>query len=85
MAAVIYMLCALTAMGCTWLLLRSYVRRRHRLLFWSGLCFAGLSVNNLILVVDRLIVPDTDMSTLRLIAAFVALLPLLYGLIWEEE
>lgn len=85
MAAAIYMLCALTAMGCTWLLLRSYVRRRHRLLFWSGLCFAGLSVNNLILVVDRLVIPETDLSTWRLVAALLALLPLLYGLIWEEE
>lgn len=85
MAAMIYLLCALTAMGCTWLLLRSYVRRRHRLLFWSGLCFAGLSVNNLILVVDRLVIPETDLSTWRLVAALLALLPLLYGLIWEEE
>ena len=85
MAGIIYMLCALTALACAWLLLRSYARNRHRLLLWSGLCFSGLFINNLLLVVDRLIFPETDLSTWRLGAALIALLPLLYGLIREEE
>lgn len=85
MAELIYLLCALTAFVCAWLLLRSYFSRRHRILFWSGLCFAGLFVNNLILVFDRLVFPESDLSTWRLVAGFAALLPLLYGLIWEEE
>jgi hypothetical protein len=86
MAAAIYALCALTSMLCTWLLFRSYRRNGSRLLFWSGLCFAGLSVNNLLLIVDRLIYPESvNLSTWRLVAALVALLPLLYGLVWEEE
>jgi hypothetical protein len=85
MAPVIYALCALTSMLCTWLLLRSYFVNRYRLLLWSGLCFAGLSVNNLLLVVDRLILPTAvDLTTLRLVTSLIALLPLLYGLIWEE-
>ena len=86
MAAVIYALCALTSMLCTWLLFRSYRRNGFRLLFWSGLCFAGLSVNNLLLIVDRLVYPESvNLGTWRLAAALVALLPLLYGLVWEEE
>lgn len=86
MAPLIYALCALTSLLCTWLLLRSYRKNRHRLLFWSGLCFAGLSVNNLLLILDRLVFPETmDLTTLRLVSALVALLPLLYGLVWEEE
>lgn len=85
MAPVVYVLCALTSLACAWLLLRSYFMRRHRILFWSGLCFAGLFVNNLILVVDRLIFPASDLTTWRLAAALAALLPLLYGLIWEDE
>lgn len=86
MSAIIYGMCALTSMACAFLLLRSYRRNRYRLLFWSGLCFVGLSVNNLLLIVDRLVFPDTvDLSTWRLWAALIALLPLLYGLIWEEE
>lgn len=85
LAQVIYALCAITSMLCTWLLLRSYKRNGYRLLFWSGLCFAGLSVNNVLLVLDRIVFPTKDLSTWRLAAALIALLPLLYGLIWEEE
>lgn len=85
MAAVIYLLCALTAFACAWMLLRSFVRNRSRLLLWSGLCFAGLFLNNLLLIADRLFFPKVDLSTYRLLAALLALLPLLYGLIWEED
>ena len=85
MAAVIYTLCALTAFACAWLILRSYLRTRHRILLWSGLCFVGMFVSNLLLVVDRLIVPSVDLLILRLGTALVALLILLFGLIWEEE
>lgn len=86
MAPVIYALCALTSMLCTWLLFRGYRRNGYRLLLWSGLCFAGLSINNLLLILDRLVFPTAiNLATWRLVAALVALLPLLYGLIWEDE
>ena len=86
MVYLVYTLCALTAMTCAVLLLRSYMKNRYRLLFWSGICFVGLSVNNLLLVFDRVFFPNTvDLSTWRLTVALVALLPLLYGLIWDEE
>lgn len=84
MAALIYLLCALTSLGCAILLLRSYRLRGHKLLLWSGLCFTGLLINNVLLVVDRVVWTTGDLSKWRLIAAFVALLPLLFGLIWEE-
>jgi hypothetical protein len=54
-------------------------------LFWSALCFAGLSIGNFLLVIDRLVLPAIDLSTWRLAAGLVALLLLLFGLIWEEE
>lgn len=85
MAAITYMLCALTAFACAWMLLRSYIRTRSRLLLWSGLCFVVLFLNNLLLIVDRLLFPEIDLGTYRLLAALMALLPLLYGLIWEED
>ncbi len=85
MAAAIYTLCACTAFACSWLLLRSYVKTKHRILLWSGLCFSGMFLNSLLLVVDRLVFPETDLSTWRPVAALAALLPLLYGLIWEDE
>ncbi len=85
MAALIYSLCTLTCLACFGLLLRAWRSSRSRLLFWSALCFAGLSVNNFLLVIDKLVVPDLDLSALRLATALVALLLLLFGLVWEEE
>jgi uncharacterized membrane protein len=85
MAAAVYTLCALTSLACAILLLRSYARQRHRMLFWSGVCFCGLFLNNALLMLDRLVFLDRDLSTLRLLVALAALLPLLYGLIWEDE
>lgn len=84
MAAAIYFLCALTCLACFGLLLRSWRASRSRLLLWSALCFAGLTLGNVILVLDRLYV-TVDLSTFRLAVALVSLLLLLFGLIWEEE
>jgi hypothetical protein len=85
MAGLIYGLCALTALLCAWLLLRAYHRSRYRLLLWSGLCFAGLTVNNLLLVLDKVMLPIVDLSTWRLAVGLLAMLVLLYGLIWDVE
>lgn len=85
MAASIYLLCALTCLACFGFLFRAWRSNRTRLLFWSALCFAGLSINNFLLVVDRLVLTSLDLSTWRLAVALLALLLLLFGLIWEEE
>jgi hypothetical protein len=84
MAALIYLLCAVTALICTILLIRAYLRSRYRLLLWSGLCFAGLSLNNLFLILDKMVV-DTDLSLWRVSIALVAMAVLLYGLVWDAE
>lgn len=85
MAAVIYSLCALTALVCTVLLLQSYRAGGYRLLLWSGLCFAGLTINNLLLVLDKLVFPTVDLSIARSAVALVAMVVLLYGLVWGAE
>lgn len=85
MAQTIYVLCTLTSLACAWMLLSSYRRNGVRLLFWSGLCFIGLSINNVLLVLDKLVFPQVDLLPLRLISALVALLLLLFGLIHESE
>lgn len=86
MAALIYSLCALTSITCLVLLWRSWRASGARLLFWSALCFGALSVNNVLLVVDRVILPaEVTLYTWRLVAAFIAVLLLLFGLIWEED
>lgn len=85
MAAAIYILCAFTSAVCAVLLLLAYRRGGYRLLLWSGLCFVGLTANNLLLVLDKLIVPDTDLSVFRTSAALIAMSVLLYGLIWDSR
>jgi len=85
MAAIIYSLCALTALGCAILLLRGYRRGRYRLLLWSGLCFAGLTVNNLVLVIDKVALPDGDLSVARTLVALISMIVLLFGLIWDSD
>ncbi len=84
-AVVIYSLCALTCLAAFVLLLRGWLATRFRLLFWSALCFAGLTLNNLLLVADKLFLPDVDLTTWRLATGLAAVLLLLFGLIWEEE
>jgi Family of unknown function (DUF5985) len=85
MAALVYTLCALTALFCAYLLLQAYRRGGYRLLLWSGLCFVGLTLNNLLLVLDKLIFPDVDLSIWRTSIALAAMTVLLYGLIWDSE
>jgi hypothetical protein len=85
MNAVIYILCAATSLLCSVLLLRARARGGHKLLFWSGLCFAGLFINNVLLALDRLVFKELDLSLWRLSSALLALLPLLYGLVWEDD
>lgn len=86
MAFTIYSLCTLTSLACAWLLLGSYRRTGHRLLFWSGLCFVGMTANNTLLMVDKLVFPTSvDLLPWRLVAAFVSVALLLFGLIYEKE
>jgi hypothetical protein len=85
MAAAVYILCALTASLCAVLLISAYGRSRYRLLLWSGLCFAVLALNNVLLVIDKLVYPTIDFQLWRTGCALVAMLILVYGLIMESE
>jgi len=82
---ILYSLAALTSLACMLLLFRAYARTGLRLLFWSALCFVGMSVNNLLLFLDLIVFPDFDLRLWRLAAALAGLLALLYGFIWEAE
>ena len=85
MAAVVFALCALTSMLVAVLLIRSRQRRKSALLLWSSLCFVGLALNNILLFVDRVVVPDADLAVARQAAAFAALALMVFGLVWETE
>ena len=84
MAEVVYALCALTSVLCAVLLIRGYRSSRLRLSLWTSLCFAGLALNNVLLFVDRIVVPDLDLQLLRTLVALIAMLPLLFGLVWDS-
>ncbi len=85
LGAIVYVVGAVTSAACAVLLIRGYVRGRKKLLLWSGLCFAGLTISNLLIFVDLVLIPDVDLYSYRLVSAAIALLLLLYGLIWESE
>jgi hypothetical protein len=85
MALAIYSLCALTSAVCTYLLATAYRRSRYRLLLWSALCFAGLTLNNLMLWLDKLALSAIDLSIPRISMALLAMIVLLCGLIWDSE
>lgn len=86
MGTLVNVLGTLTAALCAVLLLRAFVRVKKRLLLWSGLCFAGLTVSNVLLLIDMLIIPpDITIYVWRLGIAAMSLLLLLYGLIWESD
>lgn len=78
-------LAVLTSIVCTVFLLRAYAANGLRLLLWSGLCFVFLSLNNVLLFLDVVVYPEADLRPYRLASAFVGLLFLLYGFIWEAE
>lgn len=84
MTQLVYILCALTSLACAVLLLRGYLRTRVRLLLWSGLCFAGLALNNAMLVLDENTLV-TDLSNLRTLPALAGVALLVYGLIWDSR
>lgn len=81
----LYALAIVTSLGCTVLLVRGWLRRREPLLLWSSLCFAGLSVNNVLLFLDLVVFPSADLRVARLAASLAGLLCMLYAFIWEAE
>jgi hypothetical protein len=85
MADLADILCALTSIACAVFLLRGYRQSHSRLLFWSGLCFVGLALNNILLIIDIRVLPNVDLSNIRALPALAGLLLLIFGLIWEKR
>lgn len=85
MTTALYVLCALTSAACAVLLLRGYSASRVGLLLWSGLCFAGLALNNVMLIVDARTPATLDLSVWRTLPALLGIGCLLYGLVWDKR
>ena len=85
MSATVYILTCITTLLCAVLLFRGYARVRRRLLLWSALCFAGLTLTNLLKILDLLVFQQTDLYTYRLGSAAIAMALLIFGLVWESQ
>ena len=85
MDLVVNVLGTLTAGLCAALLLRAYLRVNKRLLLWCGLCFAGLTIANAVVILDLFVITDTSLYRARLLLTVVSLLVMLYGLIFESD
>ncbi len=81
----VYFLCCLTSILALWLVYRSYRLTPRRLLLWSTLAFVALAVNNILLFLDVVILPDVSLLPLRHASALVAVAFLTYGFVWEVE
>ena len=84
-AEAIYLLCGVTSLVAAVMLLRHYLQRRTRLLLWSVVAFAGLAVNNVMVYVDLVMFTGVDLSMYRTAAGALAMLALVYGLVWETR
>jgi len=86
MQSIVNILGTLTVGLCACLLLRAYAKVRKRLLLWSGLCFAGLTLSNTLLFIDLAVFSaEVSLYTWRLGVAASSMLLLLYGLVFESD
>ena len=81
MGELIYILASATCLLCTVLLLRQWRASRVPLLFWSGICFLTLTVANILLFIDLVMVPQKDLSAYRTGVILFAILLMLHGLV----
>ena len=56
---ILFLLAVLTSAACMVFLFRGYSRTGARLLFWSGLCFVFLTINNVLLFFDLVVYPTS--------------------------
>ena len=84
MILALYLLCAVTSAFCAVLFARSYRQSGTRLLLWSALCFTGMALNNILLLIDKA-TPTLDLSVSRSAPALAGVCLLLYGLIWDSR
>jgi hypothetical protein len=85
MAVVVYIVGILVTALCAILLLQAYARVAQKFLLWSGLCFVGLTISNVLLFLDLVMWSDVSLYTWRLSTAAISMLMLLYGLIWGKN
>lgn len=83
--ATVYFLCFVSSGLCAYLLVTAFNRRGEKLLLWSALCFCFLALNNFLVFIDLILLPNIDLTGLRLLTSLAAVAILLYGFVWEIE
>lgn len=81
MAFFVYALCAVTSAVCCGLLLRQHRRVPGSLLSQSAAAFFCFALSNVLLFVDRILLPQVDLRLWRNLAALVGVGILLAALI----
>jgi hypothetical protein len=84
MAEAVYILCALTSGVCAVLLLTHYRRSKVPLVMWTGVCFVALTISNILLFVDSIIVASVDLTIWRLAISLAGAMALLYEIIRSD-
>ena len=79
----VYLLCVATCATCTFLMTRAWRRTGTRLLFWCALCFFFLTINGILVVIDVIPTPETNLLGYRQIASLAAVTALIHGFMWE--
>jgi hypothetical protein len=49
------------------------------------ICFVGLAVNNVLVYVDLVLYTGVDLSLYRSVAGTIAVVIMVYGLVWETR
>lgn len=83
MGQIVYVLCAVTSLGCTILLINRYRKARISLLFWSAVAFLAFTITNILLFVDLVMVRGVDLSVIRNSITLAGVLVMVYGLVTE--
>jgi hypothetical protein len=85
MPGLVYILCAITSLISAVLLLRAaLLRSGGGLLLWSSLCFFAMALNNALLYVDLVVLPDIDLSIPARVCTVLGIVLLNIGLIWHS-
>jgi hypothetical protein len=83
---ILFLLAIVTSLACTVLLFRGYLRTGLRILMWSAMCFVCLTINNVLLFVDLVVLTnEIDLRVFRHATALVGMLFLIYGFIRDSE
>lgn len=85
MAPIVYILTAITSLVCTFLLGRAYRRTPVPLVFWSALCFGAITISNILLILDMMVISQVSLAPVRAAVSFLAMGLLLYGLIFKAD